>query len=187
MSAFTEWLRGELAARRWSYQDLADNAGLSKGAVGVVMSQRQNPGLALCRGVAQAFQMPPENVLRQAGLLPGGPAPESPDFVDWLKAELLQRRWGYHELARRAALSSGGVSLVMSRRQTPGFEFVAQVARAFGYPIEDLLVRAGLLPPRPAAPELAEYQALWAALGPDAQEIVLILMRGLQRRAPQEV
>lgn len=70
---FVNWLRQELNQRGWSYQDLADRAGFSKGAVGVVMSQRQNPGLEFCDGVAKAFHLPTEVVLRNAGLIRPSP------------------------------------------------------------------------------------------------------------------
>lgn len=70
---FVDWLRQQLESRDWSYQDLADRSGLSKGTIGVVMTDKQNPGFEFCKGIAQAFHMRAEEVLRIAGLLPPVP------------------------------------------------------------------------------------------------------------------
>ena len=84
------------------------------------------------------------------------------DFVSWINDELAKRGWGYNELGRRAGLSSGGVSVVMSGRQNPGFEFCVKVAEAFGEPPETILRLAGLLPPLPAAEgEGISKEELW--------------------------
>jgi len=70
---FVNWLGRELEERDWSYQGLADRAGFTRSAVSTVMTRRQNPGLEFCKGVARAFHMRPETVLRRAGLLPPVP------------------------------------------------------------------------------------------------------------------
>ena len=67
-------------------------------------------------------------------------------FIQWLTTELAKRHWGYNELARQADLSSGGVSLVMTGKQQPGYEFLVKVALALDVPIEIALQRAGRLP-----------------------------------------
>jgi len=79
------------------------------------------------------------------------------DFTDWLNAELNTRGWGYNELARRAGLSSGGVSIVMTERQRPGWEFCTKIADALVEKPERVLRLAGLLrsePPSEATVEL---------------------------------
>ena len=81
---FVDWLRQQLELRAWSYQDLADRSGLSKGTIGVVMTEKQNPGFEFCKCVAQAFRMRPEEVLRIAGLLPSVPGDtDDPSLSQW--------------------------------------------------------------------------------------------------------
>jgi len=59
-----------LNTRRWSYADLADAANISPSMVSHVLNKQRNPGLDFCIGVARAFKIRPEVVLRLAGLLP---------------------------------------------------------------------------------------------------------------------
>ena len=66
----SKWIKSELRERGWSNNELARRAGLSPAGVSQVMTERSNPGLEFCRGVAVAFDEPPEKVLRLAGLLP---------------------------------------------------------------------------------------------------------------------
>jgi transcriptional regulator with XRE-family HTH domain len=70
LSELAEWLADEVRARRWSYSELARQAGLSPAGISQVMSGRNNPGLQFCFGVARALDEPPEKVLRLAGFLP---------------------------------------------------------------------------------------------------------------------
>jgi len=66
-------------------------------------------------------------------------------LTDWLNEELEIRGWSYNELARRANLSKGVISAVMTERQGPGTEFCNGIARAFGIPPEEAYRKAGLL------------------------------------------
>ncbi len=75
---FVDWLGQELKKRDWSYQELANRAGITRSAVSTVMTHRQGPGLEFCKGIARAFHLPPEVVLRTAGLLP--PLPGDPNL-----------------------------------------------------------------------------------------------------------
>ncbi len=74
MSAFVEWIEEQVRARRWSNSELARQAGLSAGGISMVLNGKQKPGLQFCFGVAQAFNEPPEKLLRLAGFLPSRPA-----------------------------------------------------------------------------------------------------------------
>jgi len=60
--------------------ELAQQAGLSSGGVADVLNQKANPGFRFCKAIAKAFDVPPENVLRLAGLLP--PKPEETATVN---------------------------------------------------------------------------------------------------------
>jgi transcriptional regulator with XRE-family HTH domain len=70
-------------------------------------------------------------------------------FANWLAEETEKRGWSYRELGRRAELSSGAVSQVITQRSLPGLDFCTGVARAFNLPAEVVLRKASLLPPEP--------------------------------------
>lgn len=49
---------------------LAKRAEVSPAVISLVLSAKQKPGIELCKGLARAFKVPPEQVMRTAGLLP---------------------------------------------------------------------------------------------------------------------
>lgn len=59
--------------RDWSNSDLARHAGVVPSTVSMILSEQKSPGLEFCLGVAKAFNLPPELVMRYAGLLPHKP------------------------------------------------------------------------------------------------------------------
>ncbi len=67
---FAAWLTGEVARRGWSLRELGRRSGLSGAVISEVARGKQCPGLRFCVQVAGAFGLPPESVLRRAGLLP---------------------------------------------------------------------------------------------------------------------
>ena len=67
------WIDKELANRSWSYSELARRANVSQSMVSKVMSFSASPGFDFCSGIAKAFHVSPEVVLRLAGLLPAQP------------------------------------------------------------------------------------------------------------------
>jgi transcriptional regulator with XRE-family HTH domain len=69
-----DYINRELNARQWSVRELARRSGLAHTTINDVTALRSNPGLEFCRSIARAFNVPPEQVLRLAGLLP--PVPE---------------------------------------------------------------------------------------------------------------
>lgn len=96
------------------------------------------------------------------------------ELTTWLNQEVDQRGWSFNELARRADVSSGHVSLVMTERQKPGYEFCVKVANALDEPPENVLRLAGLLPPIPEpVAEEREMLNLFRQL-PRASRIVII-------------
>jgi transcriptional regulator with XRE-family HTH domain len=70
VDTFIEWLNQEMNNRQWSYNQLGRQSGLSGATVSLVMTGKQKPSWEFCAGVAEAFGLPPEVVLRKAGLLP---------------------------------------------------------------------------------------------------------------------
>lgn len=105
--------------------------------------------------------------------------PTSPadDFIAWLDAELAQRQWSYSQLARRAGLAHS----VFSRARAgaaPGWRSCRAIAEALGAPPEEVLRRAGLLPPIPAdQAEFEQFRRLLAQLSPEDREELLEIAR----------
>jgi transcriptional regulator with XRE-family HTH domain len=79
---FINWITEELEARGWNYSELARRAGVVPSTVSMTMSQQKNPGLDFCLGVAKALKVPPEDVLRRAGLLPAVPEGDARYFQE---------------------------------------------------------------------------------------------------------
>jgi transcriptional regulator with XRE-family HTH domain len=73
VTEFINWLIEEIDKRGWSNSELARRASVAPATVSMIISGKSNPGLDFCVGVARAFNVPPEDVLRRAGLLPGRP------------------------------------------------------------------------------------------------------------------
>lgn len=71
---FAEWLHQELNRRALNPSELARRSRVSQSTVSLVLNEQKGPGPKLCRGIARALDLPPEDVFRRAGLLP--PAPE---------------------------------------------------------------------------------------------------------------
>ena len=70
METFQEWLETELNRRDWRIADLARRASVDKGNLSRVLSGLRNPGPDICLAIARALNVPPEDVFRQAGILP---------------------------------------------------------------------------------------------------------------------
>ena len=102
-------------------------------------------------------------------------------LIEFINSELTTRGWGNNELARRAGLSSSGLSTVMTNRQGPGVEFCVKIARAFDEPPEKILRIAGLLPPLPpTAANEEELLHAYRQLSPDHQELAVKLIKVLR-------
>lgn len=71
MDTLQAWLEGELSARGWSLADLARQARINPSSLSRVLTGSRRAGPELCRAIAEALKVPPEEVFRRAGLLPG--------------------------------------------------------------------------------------------------------------------
>lgn len=69
-SDFVEWINEQNKKRGWTNNELARQSGLASSTVSMALSSQTKPGLAFCVGVARAYGVPPEKVLRIAKLLP---------------------------------------------------------------------------------------------------------------------
>lgn len=74
-TSFAQWLDNEIVARGWSQSEAARRGGISSQMINAIINGQSVPGLESCRGIARAFRMPLEDVLRLAGILPTLPAP----------------------------------------------------------------------------------------------------------------
>ena len=102
------------------------------------------------------------------------------ELVEWLTSRLRANGWSHNELARRAGLSSAGVSDVMTQRQKPGIEFCRGVALALNEPPEKVLRLAGLLPHRRKNDELSnEIMFYYDQMTPAAQEHLVRIAQAL--------
>lgn len=102
---------------------------------------------------------------------------------DWLNKEIGKRGWSYREFARRAGISSGTVSNVLSEKVRPSWEFYEGTSRALNMPVEDVLRQAGLLPPKhDDEPTVKQLIHLFTQLSDEEQEIILVTAEALLER-----
>jgi transcriptional regulator with XRE-family HTH domain len=66
---FGEWLQNEMNLREWSQSDIARKSGLSTGQISRLLNGTRGPGLETCQAIANAFNLPQEQVMQNAGLL----------------------------------------------------------------------------------------------------------------------
>ncbi len=69
MDDFGKWVSRQLQERGWSRGETARRGGISPSMMDKVIGGFANPGLDFCRGLALAFNLPVETVMRQAGIL----------------------------------------------------------------------------------------------------------------------
>lgn len=82
-SEFVSWVEEEMEGRGWRPADLARAAGITGSALSKILNEYRAPGLDACVGIAGAFDLPPEFVLRKAGLIPELPGPDrDPTFQE---------------------------------------------------------------------------------------------------------
>jgi transcriptional regulator with XRE-family HTH domain len=77
METFSKWIRQQLKSRRWSLRELARQSGVSHPMLSRAISGKANFSADSIVKIAQAFDQPPADVLRLAGILPD--TPESSD------------------------------------------------------------------------------------------------------------
>lgn len=70
-------------------------------------------------------------------------------FAKWLSSEMDKRGWKPADLARQAGIARATLSNILNDMRGPGPSTCQKIAHAFGYPPEDVMRRAGLLPDKP--------------------------------------
>ena len=73
METFGDWLALELQHRGWTQAELSRRARIRPGSLSRIMNGLRNVGPDMAGAIARALGMPPEDVLRRAGLLPAVP------------------------------------------------------------------------------------------------------------------
>ena len=100
------------------------------------------------------------------------------DITQWLIEEVNKRGWSFRELGRRAGLSSGAISKVITGVSLPRWEFCRKVALAFNVPAEKVFRLAGLLPPEPKeTTNMREMKHLFSQLSPKDQKRFIVFVR----------
>lgn len=69
---FIAWLVQEMDQRGWSQSETARRGKISSQMINAVVNRQTGVGIPFCRGIAKAFGIPIEEVMRRAGLLPSG-------------------------------------------------------------------------------------------------------------------
>jgi transcriptional regulator with XRE-family HTH domain len=85
---FIQWLNARMQDREWGVRETARQAGLSHPTVSDILNLGIQPSYDTCMALARAFNTPPEEILRLAGLLPK--APEETPTLRQLIWEFLQ-------------------------------------------------------------------------------------------------
>lgn len=101
-------------------------------------------------------------------------------FTDWLNAELRDRGWSRSEAARRGNFSASMLDKVINGYAKPGIAFCRGISLAFGIPLEDIMRKAGILPPLPDNDTIRQVQAQLGHLDKDDLQTVLELVRALR-------
>lgn len=68
--SFSEWLQKEIEKRGWSWNKLAENAGLSSGTIYNIRDGTRGVGESSLKAIAYALRLPVDQVFRVAGFLP---------------------------------------------------------------------------------------------------------------------
>jgi transcriptional regulator with XRE-family HTH domain len=99
---FVAWLVDEMDSRGWSQSETARRGKISSGMINMVVNRQSGVGVPFCRGIARAFGISVEEVMRRAGILPqsGELLPEVRDWnerLEYLTAEDRARAIGMME------------------------------------------------------------------------------------------
>jgi transcriptional regulator with XRE-family HTH domain len=93
----------------------------------------------------------------------------------WIEYELFKRRWSTREFGRQVGVSATHASRIGRGIDQPSAKLCAEIARVFGMTTQEVMRRAGHLPPLPENYEERTEQR------------ILELMRELPRDAREEL
>lgn len=107
--------------------------------------------------------------------------------MEWIREELEKRGWSQNELARRAGITSGAMSFVMTGMRNPGPELCQGIARALDIPEIVVFEHAGLI--GPARGEELTLRELWeivSEMSIEEQRATLAYVREQRERREQQ-
>ncbi|MHB9108563.1 MAG: helix-turn-helix domain-containing protein [Armatimonadota bacterium] len=108
------------------------------------------------------------------------------EFRQWLLEEMKRRGWTFAELARQSDMTVSHLTRVASGERIPGAKTCISIARAFRLPAEEVLRRAGLIPPARGAVEgLEELQAYYRDLTQADRKRLLLIARAMLEEPPR--
>jgi len=70
---FSDWLNLKLEEKGWLQAELARRSGLSPATISRVINENRGVSIETCKAIANAFKIPPEIVLRVAGIMTDKP------------------------------------------------------------------------------------------------------------------
>ena len=82
---FAKWLESALSLRGWSAADLARFSGVAPAQISRILNGERGVGPDSCIAIARAFELPPEDIFRRAGLLPELPAGSDARYLQELR------------------------------------------------------------------------------------------------------
>ncbi len=88
MNEFSDFLRAELAKRRWRQSDLARASNLDSAVISNLINGKRNPGPDSIEAISRAFGYPQEIVYRAAGLLP--PEDDISEYQEMINYKITQ-------------------------------------------------------------------------------------------------
>ncbi len=104
-------------------------------------------------------------------------------FVSWLKKKMQIRNIGNNELARRAGFSNSYVSDILTEKKEPTYNFCEGIAKALDQPLELVLRKARLLPPKSGPEEdpiVVEGAEILRWLSTPVQEFAISILRRIK-------
>ena len=127
---FWEWVDQQLVRHDLNYYRIERESGLANGTISRPARDWSTPSLTVCKALAQAFGVPPDFVLQQAGLLPR--QPHSEDVDPEMRATLEQ----LHAIWRRLKVHNPEAARRLQRIAILQAEMVEAASRA-GIPDEE--------------------------------------------------
>jgi len=76
------------------------------------------------------------------------------NFSDWLKEELIKKKWKQADLVRESGLDSAVISNLINGKRKAGETTVKAIAKALHLSPEQVFEKAGILPPKPELSEV---------------------------------
>jgi transcriptional regulator with XRE-family HTH domain len=104
-------------------------------------------------------------------------------FVEWLNGELARRGWTREELARRAHISSPGLTHIMNRQRNLGPEMARHIAKALQISQVEVFQRARLIDETINEDAFAErdIQRLLSEMDPEQRRIAISVLEAIAR------